>query len=71
MINVFIYEAVDTCNNVCIYNGGHKSSLIEELLEYIEYQNDIDQNSISIQDVQSLNKSALKRLSIEIFTNEV
>lgn len=63
------YEAWDTQNDVCIYNGGHKSDLIVEITDYIEYQNHIDENLIHDDQIKKLDDKALKKVGITIFIN--
>jgi hypothetical protein len=63
------YEAWDKENDFCIYNGGHKSALIDEISEYIEYQNHIDEGLISEDEIKNLDTQALRKVGSEIFIN--
>ncbi|MDR4315042.1 Uncharacterised protein [Niallia circulans] len=63
------YEAWDIENNFSIYNGGHINSLINELMDYIEYQNHIDEELISEEEIRNLDSKALKKVGIKIFVN--
>jgi len=63
------YEAWDMVKNICIYNGEYRSILKDEILDYITYQNHIDENKINLVDVKTLNEQALKTVGIKIYIN--
>lgn len=63
------YEAYDEIKDTIIYYGTSKSALINELLEYVKYQNHINEVDISEDDIRDLNEVSLKKLGIVLYTN--
>lgn len=63
------YEAYDEIKDVEIYSGTSESALIQELSDYIEYQNHIDENQISDEEIKTLDQKSLKKIGIKLFMN--
>jgi hypothetical protein len=64
------YEAYDEIKDVEIYNGTSRDSLIEELTDYINFQNHIDEELITETEIENLDNKALKRLGIVLHINK-
>ncbi|MCY9738170.1 hypothetical protein M5X17_31245 [Paenibacillus alvei] len=64
------YEAYDEINDMGIYYGSSESSLIRELIEYIEYQNHIDEDAITEEEIKKLDQDALKKVGIKLYINK-
>lgn len=64
------YEAYDEINDMDIYYGSSESSLVQELIEYIEYQNHIDENAITEEEIKKLDQDALKKVGIKLYINK-
>lgn len=54
-------------NEEQIYNGTSKKEMINELHDFIEYRNEIDENDITENEINELNKEALSRVGIKIY----
>ena len=59
------YEA--WCGEEQIYNGLSKQDMINELYDYIMYQNHIDETQITEDEIYNLDEKALDGLGIKLY----
>lgn len=67
---MFNYEVIDKINDIAIYNGTSKKSLVDELFDYIEYQNHIDEEAITDEQIRNLDQEALEKIGIKLYINK-
>lgn len=64
------YEAYDIVKDECICSTTQKLLLIDDLKNYIEYRNHIDEDLITDEEIEELNTQALRKIGIKIYMNK-
>ena len=57
-------------DEILIYSGASKKAMVDELLDFVEYRNDIDESGIDESEIKALDIEALSVIGIKVYINK-